>query len=29
MRTWSDEETGVRMYEPDCVDEYLWHLWAN
>lgn len=28
MRYWIDEETGVRMCEPDCVDELLWHIWA-
>lgn len=28
MRRWTDEETGTKMCEPDCVDEWLWHIWA-
>lgn len=28
MRYWKDEETGTNMCEPDCVDEWLWHIWA-
>ena len=28
MRSWTDEESGINMYEPDCVDEWLWHIWA-
>ena len=28
MRYWTDEETGAKMCEPDCVDEWLWFIWA-
>ena len=28
MRYWTDEETGTKMCEPDCVDEWLWDIWA-
>ena len=28
MRYWKDEETDTNMCEPDCVDEWLWHIWA-
>lgn len=28
MRSWTDEETGTKMCEPDCVDEWLWDIWA-
>lgn len=28
MKNWIDEETGTRMCEPDCVDEWLFDIWA-
>ena len=28
MKTWVDEVTGCTMYEPDCVDEWLFDIWA-
>lgn len=28
MKTWVDEVTGCKMYEPDCVDEWLLDIWA-
>ena len=28
MRTWIDETTGCKMCEPDCVDEWLFDIWA-
>ena len=28
MKYWNDKETGIRMCEPDCVDEWLFHIWA-
>lgn len=28
MKIWTDEETGIRMCEPDCVDEWLFEMWA-
>ncbi len=28
MRQWIDEKTGLKMYEPDCVDEWLFNIWA-
>ena len=28
MKTWVDEATGCKMYEPDCVDEWLLDIWA-
>lgn len=28
MRFWTDEETGAKMSEPDCVDEWLFDIWA-
>lgn len=28
MKYWYDEEYEVNMCEPDCVDEWLWNLWA-
>lgn len=28
MRTWVDEKSGARMGEPDCVDEWLFNIWA-
>ena len=27
MKTWTNEN-GVKMYEPDCVDEWLYHIMA-
>jgi hypothetical protein len=27
-RTWIDSETNTNMWEPDCVDEWLWLIWA-
>lgn len=29
MRSWIDEETGTKWCEPDCVDEYLFSIWAH
>jgi hypothetical protein len=28
MRYWTDEETGTKMCGPDCVDEWLFDIWA-
>ena len=28
MRCWIDEKSGVNVYEPDTVDELLYHIWA-
>lgn len=28
MRFWIDEETGMKLCEPDCVDEWLFDIWA-
>ena len=28
MKTWTDEKTGIKWCEPDCVDEYLYDIWA-
>lgn len=28
MRRWTDEETGAKMCEPDCTDEWLFNIWA-
>jgi hypothetical protein len=28
MRTYIDEETGSKMCEPDCADEWLFNIWA-
>ena len=28
MRNWTDKETGMKMCEPDCVDEWLWFIRA-
>ena len=28
MRYWYDEEFDVKMCEPDCVDEWLFDIWA-
>ena len=28
MRTYIDEKTGSKMREPDCVDEWLFNIWA-
>lgn len=28
MRFWTDKETGMKMCEPDCVDEWLFDIWA-
>lgn len=28
MRRWIDEKTGLTMCESDCVDEYLYNIWA-
>lgn len=27
MRYWIDEESGIRMSEPDCCDEWLFMIW--
>ena len=28
MRYWYDEERDMKMCEADCVDEWLWDIWA-
>lgn len=28
MRIWFDENIGSKMSEPDCVDEWLFEIWA-
>ena len=28
MKSWIDEQTGCKMCEPDCVDEWLFDIWA-
>lgn len=28
MKYWIDEKSGCKMYEPNCVDEWLFHIWA-
>ena len=28
MKFWVDEKTGTRMSEADCVDEWLFDIWA-
>lgn len=28
MKYWKDEETGINLCEPDCVDEWLELIWA-
>lgn len=28
MRFWTDEETGARYCEPDCVEEWLYYIWT-
>lgn len=28
MRRWYDEERDMKMCEPDCVDEWLFDIWA-
>lgn len=28
MRHWIDEDTGTKMCEPDCADEWMWDIWA-
>lgn len=28
MRFWYDEKTGQKMCDPDCVDEWLFDIWA-
>lgn len=28
MKYWVDEKSGCKMCEPDCVDEYLFDIWA-
>jgi len=28
MRFWYDNERDCKMSEPDCVDEYLFDIWA-
>ncbi len=28
MKTWTDEETGIRFANPDCCDEWLFDIWA-
>ena len=29
MKHWIDEETGCKMCEPDCGDEWLFDIWAS
>lgn len=28
MKRWYDEEHDINMCEPDCVDEWLFFIWA-
>lgn len=28
MKTWIDEKSGCKMCDPDCVDEWLFDIWA-
>lgn len=28
MKHWYDKEFQCIVCEPDCVDEWLWHIWA-
>lgn len=28
MKHWIDEQTGCKMCEPDCADEWLFDIWA-
>ena len=28
MRIWIDEQTGYKMCEPNCADEWLFDIWA-
>ena len=28
MKSWIDEQTGCKICEPDCVDEWLFDIWA-
>lgn len=28
LKYWIDEQTGCNMCEPDCVDEWLFDIWA-
>lgn len=28
MKYWIDEKSGCKMCEPDCVDEWLFDIWA-
>ena len=28
MNHWIDEQTGCKMCEPDCADEWLFDIWA-
>ena len=29
MKSWIDEQTGCKMCEPDCADEWLFDIWGN
>ena len=29
MKSWIDEQTGCKMCEADCVDEWLFDIWAT
>ena len=29
MKYWIDEQTGCKMCEPDCADEWLFDIWAT
>ena len=29
MKYWIDEQTGSKMCEPDCADEWLFDIWAT
>lgn len=29
MKHWIEKENGIRMCEPDCVDEWLFSIWAK
>ena len=28
MKHWYDKEFGSIVCEPNCADEWLWHIWA-
>ena len=29
MKSWIDEQIDCKMSEPDCVDEWLFDIWAT